>query len=161
MPFVVTGGGRLEDRIDEAAPGRCARRIADAGGDRLKANIRKHTPVGPGGGDRVPGTLRDSIDRTDVDMWPGRLGPTYRVFVRTFDPVGPHVEWDTRPHDIQNAFGFGFDFGIGGRFAGRFHPGTTGAHMFARGTAETDGELIELARGPLNQLDREIFKGRP
>lgn len=27
-----------------------------------------------------------------------------------------------KPYDIPNAFGFGPDFGIGGRFGGRFHP---------------------------------------
>lgn len=31
----------------------------------------------------------------------------------------------TRPHDIPNAFGYGHDFGIGGRFDGFFHPGST------------------------------------
>ena len=159
MSFVVTGGGRLEDRIDEAAPGRCARRIADAGGDRLEANTKRLTPV-----DRSPKRdrsrphLRDTIDRSRVREYPTPFGTAFAVTVATNDPIGPYVEWDTRAHDIPNAFGYGYDFGIGGRFGGRFHPGTQGHHMFARGAAETEAQLDEVARGPLEQLRREVFR---
>lgn len=31
----------------------------------------------------------------------------------------------TGPHDIPNSFGYGEDYGIGGRFDGKFHPGST------------------------------------
>lgn len=160
MPFEVTGGGRLDDRIDENAPGRCARRIVDAGGDRLEANIKRLTPVGPPGGDRVPGTLRASIHRTRVRDYPTPAGQAFAVTVETDDPIAPYVEYDTDPHNIPNAFGWGADFGIGGRFAGKFHPGTTGQHPFARGTAELEGQLDEVAAGPLSRLQREIFTRR-
>ncbi len=53
--------------------------------------------------------------------------------------VAPYVEYleeGTQPHDIFNAFGFALgnnpwkkivrkDFGIGGNFDGKFHPGST------------------------------------
>ena len=44
-----------------------------------------------------------------------------------FGNASPHAEdvfFGSDPHDIPNAFGWGESFGIGGRFAGRFHPGT-------------------------------------
>lgn len=28
------------------------------------------------------------------------------------------------PHDIPNSFGYGMEYGIGGRFDGKFHPGS-------------------------------------
>ena len=28
------------------------------------------------------------------------------------------------PHDIPNSFGWGYEYGIGGRFDGKFHPGS-------------------------------------
>jgi hypothetical protein len=34
------------------------------------------------------------------------------------------MELGTEAHDIPNAFGWGPTFGIGGRFNGKFHPGT-------------------------------------
>lgn len=159
MAFVVTGGGRLEDRIDAAAPGRCARRIADAGGDRLETLIRRGTPVdlSPTRNHTRP-HLRDTIERTRVEEWPGPLGTEFRVRVATNDPIAPDVEWNTRPHDIPNAFGYGDDFGIGGRFEGRFHPGTTGHHMFALGAAKTEAELHDVAAGPLRELERELIR---
>lgn len=42
--------------------------------------------------------------------------------------VAPYVEYleeGTRPHDIPGAFGRAVPFGIGGRFDGKFHPGST------------------------------------
>lgn len=51
------------------------------------------------------------------------------VYCITFDgTIAPYVEYleeGTRPHDIPNAFGKGKEFGIGGRFSGKFHPGST------------------------------------
>ena len=58
----------------------------------------------------------------------GRL-ITDDVFVIHFDStVAPYVEYleeGTRPHDIPRAFGRPLPFGIGGRFDGKFHPGST------------------------------------
>lgn len=41
------------------------------------------------------------------------------------------VHEGTVPHDIPNAFGWGPEFGIGGRFDGRFHPGTKANRFLA------------------------------
>ena len=50
---------------------------------------------------------------------------TYRI---TFDSIiAPYIaslEEGSAPHDIPNAFGKGMDFGIGGRFDGKFHSGS-------------------------------------
>lgn len=40
-------------------------------------------------------------------------------------PYAVYLEEGTSPHDIPNAFGRGERFGIGGRFDGKFHPGST------------------------------------
>lgn len=159
MPFVVTGGGRLEDRIDEAAPGRCARRIADAAGDKLLTNIQRRTPVDMSPTrDHERRHLRDTFERTRVEEWPAITGPSFRMYVRTFDPIGPYVEWTTRPHNIPNAFGFGPNFGIGGRFEDMFHPGTQGQHMVSLGAAATDADLPEIAHDPINRMLHELVR---
>lgn len=41
------------------------------------------------------------------------------------DDIVSYNDLGTSPHDIPNAFGYGPDFGIGGRFNGFFHPGST------------------------------------
>lgn len=40
-------------------------------------------------------------------------------------PYVQWLEWGTHPHDIPRAFGYPLPFGIGGRFDGKFHPGST------------------------------------
>ena len=51
------------------------------------------------------------------------------TYVITFSSqVAPYVEYleeGTRPHDIPRAFGRELPFGIGGRFNGKFHSGST------------------------------------
>ena len=53
---------------------------------------------------------------------------TKDTYVITFSGVlAPYVEAleeGSRPHDIPCAFGREFPFGIGGRFDGKFHPGS-------------------------------------
>ncbi len=39
-------------------------------------------------------------------------------------PYAVYLEEGTAPHDIPNAFGRGMEFGIGGKFDGKFHPGS-------------------------------------
>lgn len=51
---------------------------------------------------------------------------TYRIhFSSTVAPYVEYLEEGTRPHDIPRAFGNPLPFGIGGRFDGKFHPGST------------------------------------
>ncbi len=154
MGFVVHGGGRLEDLIDETAGERATKRIADAGGDRLLRNVQDRTPV-------QTGRLLASISRGPVTP---RLTPTggiaWGVTVGSDDPKAPHVEWTTRPHDIPGAFGRPYPFGVGGRFEGRFHPGTTGQHMFSRGAIATLEQVDQFARPAVALFRREVTRER-
>lgn len=50
----------------------------------------------------------------------------YRIhFDSSIAPYVEYLEEGTRPHDIPGAFGKPLPFGIGGRFDGKFHPGST------------------------------------
>lgn len=43
------------------------------------------------------------------------------------DSIAPYIgflEEGTKPHDIPGAFGYPLPFGVGGRFGGKFHPGS-------------------------------------
>lgn len=51
---------------------------------------------------------------------------TYRIhFSSEIAPYVEYLEEGTKPHDIPGAFGRDLPFGIGGRFDGKFHPGST------------------------------------
>ena len=51
---------------------------------------------------------------------------TYRIhFSSIIAPYVEYLEEGTSPHDIPRAFGKDLPFGIGGRFDGKFHPGST------------------------------------
>ena len=66
------------------------------------------------------GRLRAAIVKRNI-----KVGDEFGCKVGT-DTV-PYALWHhegTEPHDIPNAFGWGPTFGIGGRFDGKFHPGT-------------------------------------
>lgn len=78
---------------------------------------------------------------------------TYRIhFSSVIAPYVEYLEEGSRPHDIPNAFGKGFDFGIGGRFDGKFHPGSTKHKGFIKDkcvnaiinyiTTRFDGEVV-------------------
>ena len=61
---------------------------------------------------------------------------TYRIhFSGTVAPYLEYLEEGTRPHDIPRAFGYPLPFGIGGRFDGKFHPGSTKHKDFIKRTA--------------------------
>lgn len=50
---------------------------------------------------------------------------TYRIkFDSSIAPYVTYLEEGTDPHDIPKAFGRPLPFGIGGRFNGKFHPGS-------------------------------------
>lgn len=46
------------------------------------------------------------------------------VFDSSIAPYIDFLEYGTAPHDIPGAFGYPLPFGIGGRFGGKFHPGS-------------------------------------
>lgn len=51
---------------------------------------------------------------------------TYHIkFDSTIAPYVRFLEEGTKPHDIPRAFGRELPFGIGGKFNGKFHPGST------------------------------------
>lgn len=51
---------------------------------------------------------------------------TFRIhFDSSVAPYIEYLEEGTDPHDIPRAFGRPLPFGIGGRFDGKFHPGST------------------------------------
>lgn len=51
---------------------------------------------------------------------------TFRIhFDSSVAPYVEYLEEGTGPHDIPGAFGRKVPFGIGGRFDGKFHPGST------------------------------------
>lgn len=50
---------------------------------------------------------------------------TFRIhFDSSVAPYVEYLEEGTSPHDIPGAFGKPLPFGIGGRFDGKFHPGS-------------------------------------
>lgn len=50
---------------------------------------------------------------------------TFRIhFDSSVAPYVEYLEEGTDPHDIPHAFGRPLPFGIGGRFDGKFHPGS-------------------------------------
>ena len=82
---------------------------------------------------RRTGCLQDSIVKR-VEENP-LSGFAIRIVADT-TPCSPerksyalYVELGTKPHDIPGAFGYALPFGIGGRFDGKFHPGTRGVHF--------------------------------
>lgn len=53
------------------------------------------------------------------------MDDVYRIhFSSTVAPYVEYLEEGTSPHDIPGAFGRPLPFGIGGRFDGKFHPGS-------------------------------------
>jgi len=46
------------------------------------------------------------------------------VFDSSIAPYIDFLEYGTEAHDIPGAFGYPLPFGIGGRFGGKFHPGS-------------------------------------
>lgn len=61
---------------------------------------------------------------------------TYRLhFSSIVAPYLPFLEEGTKPHDIPRAFGYDLPFGIGGRFDGKFHSGSTKHQGFIRDKA--------------------------
>lgn len=55
-------------------------------------------------------------------------------------PYAASQEKSAKPHDIPNSFGWGPEAGIGGRFAGKWHPGNPATRFLTR-AAETVGPM--------------------
>lgn len=77
---------------------------------------------------------------------------TYRIhFSGTVAPYVEYLEEGTSPHDIPRAFGKPLPFGIGGRFDGKFHPGSTKHKGFI--SSKCVGAIVELISG---RYDAEV-----
>lgn len=168
-----------------------ARRTTDRTGSDLKERVRRHTPVshppaGMSAGEwiasrkgRVPGTLRESWERTEVRG----AGGHFEVSVLTHDRVAPLVEWETRPHTIRpkpdrapatvvatgNPRGTVQDGRAHLRFEGEggvvyakevHHPGTRGAHMMAASLTEEAVAWQAIGREEMERWGDEQLRGR-
>lgn len=89
-------------------------------GEKVKLAAQARAPV-------RTGCLRDSIVKRFSEDATG-LVITIQSDTSPCSPTRTSyslfVHEGTDPHDIPGAFGIPAPFGIGGRFAGRFHPGT-------------------------------------
>lgn len=86
---------------------------------RAKAIIAPH---------RKSGCLEDSIVKRAGERWNGELAIRLQSDTTSCSPARQSyslaVHEGTAPHDIPGAWGIPAPFGIGGRFDGKFHPGT-------------------------------------
>lgn len=189
MSYVADG--RLEDFFRSEPMVEVTRQTAQRVGDDLRERVRKHTPVSqpPPGVDvveweasrkgRQPGTLRESWETGPVVVSGGHAS----VDVRTFDPIAPHVEWDTRAHVIRpradrgpatviatgNPRGTVDDGRARLRFPGRdgqpqyatevHHPWTPGAHMMATALVEVSEAWQRIGLEEMRRWSDEQLRG--
>lgn len=91
----------------------------------LKQGVREAMLTGKGSPfmPKMTGNLRHSIYQSSLSNSNSHPASAI-VFDSSVAPYIPYLEYGTGPHDIPNSFGFGPKFGIGGRFSGKFHPGS-------------------------------------
>lgn len=135
--------------------------LADDGGDHMTDDIREFTPVGkrPFEEDYVPGALLKSITKkitvVTLDPFHGIVYKSgtytdldYSVYVENGTGLwGPaRAKYEIRPKNPNGWLRFHDEYG-NVIFAKRvMHPGSPGAHMFARGAAKTEAEFHEWAQ---------------
>jgi len=88
-------------------------------GVRQAMKIGKKSPFMP----YMSGKLKSSIYQSSISS-SNKNPASAIVFDASIAPYIPFLEYGTGPHDIPNSFGYGERFGIGGRFSGKFHPGS-------------------------------------
>jgi hypothetical protein len=167
MPYV---GGEIASIVKPWLGRITARRMADHGGARMTELVKANTPISPPLDQieravrprkRPHGTLRESIRQKEVVA-------TADGFVsgcETEDPVAPHVEWSTRPHEIRpNPPNRWLAFVKNGRWVYArivHHPGTHGQAMFRIGAHVTEHELAHgLLQPELEEFKREMERRR-
>lgn len=80
---------------------------------------------------------------------------TFRIhFDSSVAPYIDFLENGTKPHDIPGAFGHSLPFGIGGRFSGKFHPGSTKHQGFIKdkSVGAIVNYIADLFGGTVEQL---------
>jgi hypothetical protein len=171
--FTDAVGSHLRDAVKSRTPISTARVGVAPIGDPLDA-MHVHAADPLTNRERPPGTLMASIEKGRVTRHSSPLGRGWQIKVGTRDPVGPLVEDDTRAHVIRptpehmaraRAEGKSAALRIFWRGAVHFfgavhHPGTRGAHMFARGSAWTALELGSIAVPYLERFGRDVTRHR-
>lgn len=168
---------------------RAVPRITGKVGDKLKAEVKRRTPIAelppgmtPEKRGRVPGTLRESWQNTDVQReqsrTPGGMARSIETF--TEDEIAKFVEWPTRPHIIRprldrapaSVVATGKPRRAGGDPAARLryvnafgrvvyaaevhHPGTQGVHMVRDSLAEIEATWVdEIGAREIEEWARE------
>jgi hypothetical protein len=122
-------------------------RWIDAASPTIIEALKVEAPYGP---DRAGQPhLRDRI----FSERHSSIGSVQAVFDTDRSPLATWILGGTKPHDIPNAFGWGPTFGIGGRFEGKFHPGTKPNDFNVRAWLGVESivmdELIEEIGGAL------------
>jgi len=152
---------------------RAAKRMTQRVGDDLAKRVAHHTPVakpppGVAVGEwlqsrhgRRPGHLKGSWKVGSVKALAG--GTVYTVPVYTNDPVAPHVEYLTRPHEIQAKRGGVLRFpGKGGGWVFAklvHHPGSIGAHMMATALVEIAATWTRIGAEEVERWSHEQLRG--
>lgn len=165
MPYVGASLARCFDLEDNVK--RLCFELADEGGDRLTDAVKEFTPVGkrPFEADYVPGALLASIEKkvtvVEFDVALGRVvyksgtetNLDYSVYVENGTGLwGPaRAKYEIRPKNPDGWLRFHDEYG-NVVFAKRvMHPGSPGAHMFAKGVAKTEAEFHEWGQRKVDE----------
>ena len=166
-------GPKLHLLFDDRPTQKAARKLAERVSVELADATRRFTPIGP-----EPEPEQAGREVTHVHLheriYPAKVkkrGERYEAGAWTDDDKAPFVENDTRPHIIRpRADRAAAAAAEGRRVALRFpgaggedvfaaevhHPGTKGAHMFAKGAAEVEHRLAEIADPVLRDMKTEL-----
>jgi hypothetical protein len=116
MIHIETNADDVAARLKAFSTSSSIVRWIDGASPTIIAALKLEAPYRAG-----PGThLRDRI----FSERHSSIGGVEAVFDTDRSPLAKWILGGTKPHDIPNAFGWGPTFGIGGRFEGKFHPGT-------------------------------------
>jgi hypothetical protein len=108
--------------------------------------LKAESPYGP---DRGEPHLRDRI----FSERHSSIGNVQAVYETDRTPVAKWVLGGTKPHDIPGAFGYPSPFGIGGRFEGKFHPGTKPNPFNVRAWVAIEEPVVDVL---VSRLERNL-----
>jgi hypothetical protein len=164
MPYI---GGKVAPWFDTAPNKRFLLRAVDAGGEAMVRNTQFYTPIDTG-------HLIDSIRKKVTVVRLSPRGLIYESGAETHVEYAPYVEHGTglfgplmRAYEIRPKNPDGWLRWIDpltGRpiFAKRvIHPGSPGAHMFAKGATMTEAEFDRLVAPELERWAREVERQNP